>query len=250
MKHVQLVVNNDVRNYHEEFFIKGELKCILNLYAKMVSNGSWKDYSFSSGSKEVSFDVYQRASEKPVLRITKNLKPKYLKLNPWGTVPFLVVKNKVISESIAICKYLDHMSPSPSLFGSSPIEKATIEMFRRKVEFDGMQAAGEAFRNSVKSFKDRAFAGPGKIPQIPQLIERGKARTEVFFDFLNKVLKKTKYVAGNKFSIADIDAYVTLSFAKWIKIDGTEKRKNIKNWSLNLEKRKSFIKYNNLFRKL
>ena len=124
----------------------------------------------------------------------ENLKPKYLKLNPWGTVPFLVVKNKVISESIAICKYLDHMSPSPSLFGSSPIEKATIEMFRRKVEFDGMQAAGEAFRNSVKSFKDRAFAGPGKIPQIPQLIERGKARTEVFFDFLNKVLKKTKYV--------------------------------------------------------
>ena len=43
-----------------------------------------------------------------------------------------------------------------------------------------------------------------------------------------KVLKKTKYVAGNKFSIADIDAYVTFSFAKWIKIDGTEKRKNIK----------------------
>ena len=35
----------------------------------------------------------------------------------------------------------------------------------------------------VKSFKDRAFAGPGKIPQIPQLIERGKARTEVFFRF-------------------------------------------------------------------
>ena len=50
---------------------------ILNLYARMVSNGSWKDYSFSTGSKEVSFDVYQRASEKPVLRITKNLKPNY-----------------------------------------------------------------------------------------------------------------------------------------------------------------------------
>ena len=77
MKHIQLVINNDVKKYSEEFFIKGELKCILNLYAKMVSNGSWKDYSFSSGSKEVSFDVYQRASEKPVLRITKNLKPNY-----------------------------------------------------------------------------------------------------------------------------------------------------------------------------
>ena len=44
----------------------------------MVSNGSWRDYSFSSGLKEVSFDVYQRASEKPVLQITKNLKPIFL----------------------------------------------------------------------------------------------------------------------------------------------------------------------------
>ena len=77
MKRIQLVINNDVKKYSEEFFIKGELKCILNLYAKMVSNGSWKDYSFSTGVKEVSFDVYQRASEKPVLRITKNLKPNY-----------------------------------------------------------------------------------------------------------------------------------------------------------------------------
>ena len=77
MKRIQLVINNDVKKYSEEFFIKGELKCILNLYAKMVSNGSWKDYSFSTGLKEVSFDVYQRVSEKPVLRITKNLKPGY-----------------------------------------------------------------------------------------------------------------------------------------------------------------------------
>ena len=77
MKHIKLVVNNDKIKRKEEFFIKKELQCILNLYAKMVSNGSWKDYAFSTGSREVSFDVYQRASEKPVIRITKNLKPKY-----------------------------------------------------------------------------------------------------------------------------------------------------------------------------
>ena len=78
MKHIKLVVNNDKIKRKEEFFIKKELQCILNLYAKMVSNGSWKDYAFSTGSREVSFDVYQRASEKPVIRITKNFKPKYL----------------------------------------------------------------------------------------------------------------------------------------------------------------------------
>ena len=78
MNKIRLVVNNESkRNEKEKFFIKKELQSILNLYAKMVSNGSWKDYSFTSSIKEVSFNVYQRASEKPVLRISKNLKPKY-----------------------------------------------------------------------------------------------------------------------------------------------------------------------------
>ena len=77
MKNLKLVVNNNLKKEKEKFFIKKELQCILNLYAKMVSNGTWKDYSFSSGNKEISFDVYQRTSDKPVLRILKNLKPKF-----------------------------------------------------------------------------------------------------------------------------------------------------------------------------
>ena len=78
MKNLRLIINNDLRKEKEKFFIKRELQSILNLYAKMVSSGTWKDYSFSSGSKEISFDVYQRTSDKPVLRILKNLKPSYL----------------------------------------------------------------------------------------------------------------------------------------------------------------------------
>ena len=77
MKNIKLVINNDFKKEKEKFFIKKELQSILNLYAKMVSNGSWKDYSFSTGLKEVSFDVYQRASDRPVLRILKNLKPNH-----------------------------------------------------------------------------------------------------------------------------------------------------------------------------
>ena len=78
MSKIRLVINNESQKKEKEkFFIKKELQCILNLYAKMVSNGTWKDYSFSSGSKEISFDVYQRASDQPVLRILKNLKPNY-----------------------------------------------------------------------------------------------------------------------------------------------------------------------------
>ena len=74
MKHLKLVINND--NNKNNFFKKQELQIILNLYAKMVSSGEWKDYGISISKKEVSFNVYHRASETPAYRITKNLKPK------------------------------------------------------------------------------------------------------------------------------------------------------------------------------
>jgi len=76
MRNLRLIINNNIQKKEKnKFFIKKELQSILNLYAKMVSNGTWKDYSLSAGSREISFDVYQRASDKPVLRILKNLRP-------------------------------------------------------------------------------------------------------------------------------------------------------------------------------
>ena len=77
MNNLKLVVNNvSSNNDREIFFIKRELQTILNLYGKMVSNGTWKDYGVSIGAREISFDIYQRASEKPIYKILKNLKPK------------------------------------------------------------------------------------------------------------------------------------------------------------------------------
>ena len=78
MRNLKLVVNNVSNNSkdREIFFVKKELQTILNLYGKMVSNGTWKDYGVSIGPREISFDIYQRASKKPVYKILKNLKPK------------------------------------------------------------------------------------------------------------------------------------------------------------------------------
>ena len=75
MKHLNLVINNENRK-KDIFFNKTELQLILNLYAKMVSSGEWKDYGLNISKKEVSFNVYHRTSEFPVYKITKNLKPK------------------------------------------------------------------------------------------------------------------------------------------------------------------------------
>ena len=75
MRHLKLVINNE-NKIKDIFFNKTELQLILNLYAKMVSNGEWKDYGLSILKREVSFNVYHRTSEFPVYKITKNLKPK------------------------------------------------------------------------------------------------------------------------------------------------------------------------------
>ena len=75
MKHLNLVIDNKNKK-KDIFFNKMELQLILNLYAKMVSSGEWKDYGLNISKKEVSFNVYHRTSEFPVYKITKNLKPK------------------------------------------------------------------------------------------------------------------------------------------------------------------------------
>ena len=72
---LKLVVNNKFQK-KEKFFVKKELQTLLNLYAKKVSSGDWKDYGLSINKKEITFDIYQRASEKPIYRISKNLNPK------------------------------------------------------------------------------------------------------------------------------------------------------------------------------
>ena len=91
---------------------------------------------------------------------------------------------------MAICKLMESLKPKPYLFGKSPIEQAKIEMYRRKIEFDGFFSVGEAFRNSAKAFKNRAIPGSLKIPQIPDLVERGKARTIAFMIFLEEIRAK------------------------------------------------------------
>ena len=77
MNKIRLVVNNESkRNEKEKFFIKKELQSILNLYAKMVSNGSWKDYGLNISSKQVGFSVFKNAAENALYKICKNFKPK------------------------------------------------------------------------------------------------------------------------------------------------------------------------------
>ena len=74
---LRLVANNPHNKIEEkQFFEKDELKIILDLYAKMVSEGSWKDYGLNISSKQVSFSVFRNAAENALYKICKNFRPK------------------------------------------------------------------------------------------------------------------------------------------------------------------------------
>tara|TARA_B100000989_G_scaffold122750_1_gene90743 strand:+ start:101 stop:436 length:336 start_codon:yes stop_codon:yes gene_type:complete len=76
MSNLKLIINNRYKDKNSKlFFEKDELKIILNLYAQMVSAGSWKDYGLSISSKEVSFSVFKNAAEKAIYEICKNFRP-------------------------------------------------------------------------------------------------------------------------------------------------------------------------------
>ena len=75
-RNLKLVINNDLREENQKYFFKKEeLKNILDLYAKMVSNGSWKDYGLSISSKQVIFSVFKNTAENAIYKICKNFKP-------------------------------------------------------------------------------------------------------------------------------------------------------------------------------
>ena len=77
MKKLKLIINNEKRSkFKNTFFIRKEMQTILNLYAKMVSHNEWKDYGLTLGPREISFDFYQRSSDKPIYKILKNFNPK------------------------------------------------------------------------------------------------------------------------------------------------------------------------------
>ena len=75
-KNLKLVVNNSIKEAEEKYFFeKNELKIILDLYAKMVSAGSWKDYGLNISSIQISFCVFKNAAENALYKICKNFKP-------------------------------------------------------------------------------------------------------------------------------------------------------------------------------
>jgi glutathione S-transferase len=138
----------------------------------------------------------------------------YRAINPRRVVPALVLEDgTAIGEVPAICRYVEEAHPTPPLLGETAKEKALVAMWERRAELEGFAAVMEAIRNSAPGLKRRAIAGPHDYEQIPELAERSKLRVKNFFADFEVRLGEAPFVAGQRFSVADITALVTADFA-------------------------------------
>ena len=133
---------------------------------------------------------------------------------PCATVPALELDDgTVLVESHAICRYLEELYPETNLLGTDAKEQALVVMWHDIALLEGYLGIQEVLRNGLDAFAGRALPGPENFEQIKALVDRGKKRLGVFFDKLNQRLAESPYVALDRFTYADIAAYVYQGFA-------------------------------------
>ena len=172
------------------------------------------------------------------IRGAENLSAEYLAKNPVGRVPTLELDDGTfLSESVAICRYLEGFHPDPNLFGNDAHEAAVVEMWGRRAELNFANNAASAFRNISGFFKDRETC----VPEWGQVCaEEAKSKLGIFEERLGE----SEYLAGDRFTIADISMGVFYGFAfmveKMAKVDFELGRPNLTRWYEQISKRPSF----------
>lgn len=128
--------------------------------------------------------------------------------NPSGKIPVLELDDGTcISESIAISRYLEAIQPEPNLFGANPLELATIEMHHRHIELELLSQIGTSWVNGP------IVAQMGLVAPIAAAKERSDAAVRAYYSRMNDELAHRDYVAGDRFTVADITALISIDFA-------------------------------------
>lgn len=155
----------------------------------------------------------------------EHLSPDYRARVPSGRVPALELDDgTVICESVAICRYLEELYPEPNLMGRDAVERAQIEMWQRRMEFELLLPFAAVFRHTHPK-----MAALEK--QVPAYAEVQKPQAENRLAQLDRDLGITRFVGGDRFTIADVTAFTTLTFFPrlcGVTIDGT--LPNILRW--------------------
>jgi glutathione S-transferase len=203
------------------------------------------DFKLAPNPRRVRMFLAEKGIEVPSVQINtreaEQFSEAFLKVNPRGTVPVLVLDDgTTLTESVSICRYFEEEHPEPAMFGRDAKEKAVVDMWNRRIEIECYAPAADVVRNSLEMFKDRAIAGqPNGVPQIAELAERGRRSYARFITSLDERLADSAFIAGDQVSIADQTAFITFDFAKRGELEIPSSASNVLRWQAEMAARPS-----------
>jgi glutathione S-transferase len=160
--------------------------------------------------------------------------PEFRKKNPIALLPVAEFEDgRILRESMAICRYVEELYPEPNLFGTTPWERAQVEMWNRHAELELLFPISQVFRNSHKYWI-------GRIKQSPEFAEIMRNLVQERFGWFDHELEKRPYIAGDRFTVADITAMCAIDFGKvsQIRIDPAS-TPNLAAWRARIAERPS-----------
>ena len=162
-----------------------------------------------------------------------NRSAEFRRKNPLGTLPVLELDDgSCIAESVAICRYFEETHPRPPLMGTEARDRALVEMWQRRIEFELFIPITQVFRNLHPFFA-------GRIPQVAEWGEVNRTTAEARMAWLDTVLAEREFIAGDRYTIADIIALVTTDFASRIKLAIPEDCSHLRRWHVAVSARPS-----------
>jgi glutathione S-transferase len=153
--------------------------------------------------KGVSYDTIEVS-----IAAAEHQKPEFRRKNPLSLLPVLELEDgKILRESMAICRYLEELYPEPNLFGTDAWERAQIEQWNRHAELELLLPIAQVFRNT------NAFWN-GRIKQSPEYGEIVRELVCGRFDWIEGELAQREFLAGPRYTVADITALCAIDFGK------------------------------------
>jgi len=164
-------------------------------------------------------------TEQVDLGALEHKKSEFSDLNPLQQVPVLILDDGTrLCESIAICRYFEETHPEPPLMGRDALNKATVEMWQRRMELQYLFPIMHAFRHL------HPHMAALEVPQVAQWGEVNRPRVERMMKFMDAELSNRPFIAGDEFTIADITALVASDFMKPARIERPPELTSLARW--------------------
>lgn len=183
---------------------------------------------FAPNPRRVTIFLAEKGIEVPTVEVDlakkENLGPEFLGRNPLGRVPVLEFEDgSFLAESIAICRYFEVTHPEPALFGTGARAQAEVEMWNRRMEFEVLANVTGCFRHTHEYWK-------GRIEQVPEFGDLCRRTLEERMKWLDGELVGQPYIAGERFTVADITAVTAFDLGRVAKIRIPEELPNLSTW--------------------